>query len=304
VEQVDLGEASANEMGTLQEYLETFDFWGENAFTGTSNGNQINDAFTRSMFFNGMTSQTLVGGFWKWTRPRSLPRPTYPIFGNNPDLNFATPLYPHPTLADCRLYTDKAGTSPIDPATTPFYVNAYCVSSCYTPEQKILFPEGYEEIASAMSQMRPEMTTLSRTSSLGKIELVRNDVYSYTRERIDNWHVIYVVRTRSGGELRVTDKHPVITGEGRVVEALSLKAGDTLVQADGAVDPIVSVEKTKYFGKVYNIRPVTRDRISNILVAQGYLVGSSAYQNEDVDYMNRIILGRAIPKSVLPHATP
>ena len=164
----------------------------------------------------------------------------------------------------------------------------------------MLFPNGYEKIVDAMGEMRPEMMTLSSKSTLETMKLVSNEVYSYTRERIDNWHVIYEIKTASGGELRVTDKHPVIDGKGKVVEARSLKVGDELVKPDGQHDAIVSVDKTRHYGKVYNIRPVTRNRVSNILVAQGYLVGSSAYQNEDVDYMNRVILGRGIPKDVIP----
>ena len=300
VDSFDTGLPSANGAGNLFEYIETFDFWGKNAYTGVSNGNQINYQFVTSQYYNGPTNQFTVNTFKKWTRVNLLPRPTYPIFGNNPDLNFATPLYPHPTLADCRLYTDKNGAQPINPATTSFYVNAYCVSSCYTPEQEVLFPNGYEKIADAMTAMRPDMMTLSSTSTIDKVSLVSNEVYSYTRERIDGWHVIYEIKTASGGELRVTDKHPVIDGKGKVVEARSLKVGDALVKPDGKFDTIVSVEKTKYYGKVYNIRPVTRNRVSNILVAQGFLVGSSAYQNEDVDYMNRVILGRGIPRDVIP----
>ncbi|MDC3962714.1 Hint domain-containing protein [Polyangium jinanense] len=303
VEVIDTALPSANGAGNLVEYIETFDLWGKNAYSGISNGNEINDTFVRNQYYNGATSQFIVNGFKKWTRTNLLPRPAYPTFGNAADVNTAKPLFPHPTLADCRLYFDKNGQHPL-PVGDSFYVNAYCISTCYTPDQKVLFPDGEKPILDAMNELVPKMMTLSTGSTLESPELVPNEVYSYTRELHDGTHVIFVLKTASGGELRVTDKHPVIDGRGKVVEARSLKVGNKLIRPDGSFDPIVSVEKTLHRGKLYNIRPVTEDRVSNVLVTQGYLVGSSHYQNEDVDYMNRVLLGRAIPKVVLPGIRP
>jgi len=58
--------------------------------------------------------------------------------------------------------------------------------------------------------------------------------------------------------------------------------------------------ETDYFGKVYNIKPASTNRVANILIAQGFLVGSSRFQNEDADFINRIILGHGIPANVIP----
>jgi hypothetical protein len=44
---------------------------------------------------------------------------------------------------------------------------------------------------------------------------------------------------------------------------------------------------------------VSPEPVANILIAQGYLVGSSRFQNDDVGYMNRILLLRAAP-DVMP----
>jgi hypothetical protein len=39
--------------------------------------------------------------------------------------------------------------------------------------------------------------------------------------------------------------------------------------------------------------------VSQIVVAQGYLSGSAYYQNDGVNYLNRQILRRNIPESLL-----
>ena len=143
--------------------------------------------------------------------------------------------------------------------------------------------------------------TLSSDATLDRPTLQKNTVYSYTSEIRDAEHVIYEITTASGGQLRLTNEHPVITSEGQLVKAERLTRADELLKADGTPDRIVSVKKTRYFGKVYNIKPVSRDTVSNILVAQGFLVGSARFQNEDVEYMNRVLLFRGVPEHVMPH---
>lgn len=296
------GTTSSNGIA-LWEYIETDDFWGRNAYSGDTAA--VNQMFTQSQWRVGpYAASTAAGGFQMWTEPGTLalPRPTYPTFGNNLDINVAVQLFPNPTYdpADCSLYLDAAGTRRADTSVTGFYVNGYCTSSCYTPDQQISFSTGDNKILDAMTALKTGVTTVAPGSTLGKIGLATDDVASYTRELRDSTHVIFEIRTASGGELRVTDKHPVMTGSGRIVEARSLKIGDQLVRASGAKDPVVSVVKTSFYGKVYNLKPKATDHVANLLVAQGFLVGSSRFQNEDVDFMNRIILGRGLPKDVIP----
>jgi hypothetical protein len=125
-------------------------------------------------------------------------------------------------------------------------------------------------------------------------------VASYTHDIHEAKQVIFTITTRSGGQLKVTDKHPVLEGNGRIVQAQSIKVGNRLIKPDGTRDEVVSVTQTDYFGKVYNLKPASTNRVANILIAQGFLVGSSRFQNDDVDFINRIILGRGIPAHVIP----
>jgi hypothetical protein len=179
-------------------------------------------------------------------------------------------------------------------------VVAYCEASCYAPDQKLLFSDGEANIVEAMKQGREDLMTLSPDATLDSPALQKNTVYSYTSEIRDAEHVIYEINTASGGQLRLTSEHPVINSEGRLVKAESLVEGDELLKADGTPDKVVSVQKTTHFGKVYNVKPVSRDPVSNILVAQGYLVGSARFQNDDVEYMNRVLLFRSVPEQVMP----
>jgi hypothetical protein len=280
------------------------------AFSGNSNQYNVNFYHAWSKFgqkpaYTVMpeTSGPTVN-YLKWSSSTPRARPYYPTFESTVQANTGIQLFPHPTFNDCRLYKDKNGQIPwTGDATNPsanFYVVAYCEASCYAPDQKLLFSDGEANIVEAMKQGREDLMTLSPDATLDSPSLQKNTVYSYTSEIRDAEHVIYEINTASGGQLRLTNEHPVINSEGRLVKAESLVEGDELLKADGTPDKVVSVQKTTHFGKVYNVKPVSRDPVSNILVAQGYLVGSARFQNDDVEYMNRVLLFRSVPEQVMP----
>jgi len=238
-----------------------------------------------------------TAGFWKWAGTSQRPRPMYPSFENTPVAGSGTQLFPHPTLADCRLYSDRNGTTPVAGST---YVIAYCESSCYTPDQNLRFATGDVNIVDAMKTKRDDLVTLAPDATLDQLATQTSQVFSYTTEIRDAEHVIYKLTTASGGSLSVTNEHPLVISSGQLVQAQKLHPGDELLKADGTIDPITQVEKTTYVGKVYNIKPMSREPVANILIAQGYLVGSARFQNDDVDYMNRVLLFRGVPADVMP----
>lgn len=292
------------------DYKETYDSNGTNAYSGQYTGNQalVNQTMFKNLYktdglFSITESDMTINGFiykiWSVPSTYDLSRPTYPTYSNSNNIIGSSLLLPPQNLSDatedCHLY-DANGHQ----WNSNFYVVGWCTSSCYTPEQQVLFPDGYNEIAHAVTAMKPTMVTLTEDSTLDDIQFRRNPVLSYTSELRDTTHIIFNVRTASGGTLRVTNEHPVILSNGRVVQAKSLKRGDHLLQQDGTPDVIVSIHTESHYGKVYNLKPDSMARVSNILVAQGYLVGSSVYQNEEIDYINRIILSRSISDEVMP----
>ncbi len=75
-----------------------------------------------------------------------------------------------------------------------------------------------------------------------------------------------------------------------MVAAETLKAGDSLMTAEGKADAITSIETVDYFGKVYNIDMGNEVIEDNIIVAQGFLSGTVYFQNEGLENLNRLIL--------------
>jgi hypothetical protein len=180
-----------------------------------------------------------------------------------------------------------------------FAVKLFCTASCYTPEQVVLFPEGFVPIKEARDVELPKVMTLFEGSSLDRILLQESDVLTYTTEVTKTWHDILKFKTESGGELKVTKNHPIVDGQGKVKTADSFKVGEALVHYLNGLDPIVDISPMRYFGRVYNLAPNNKTLISHILVAQGFLNGSSWYQNDGVRFLNRNILRKNIPNSLI-----
>ncbi|HEX8115242.1 MAG TPA: Hint domain-containing protein [Kofleriaceae bacterium] len=290
------------------------------AFSGNADAYTVNYQFARNLypispFYNAtLEASGPTSGYWKWQAfarvnnvpvaqsPR--PRPLYPTFG--PLNDTVTPWFPHPSLLSspsswpsigCELYTDGTGKTR---AVGAFWVVSYCESSCYTPDQSLRFSDGDVNIVEALQARRNDLVTLSPDATLDAITTQVDKVFSYTVEIRDTTNPIVKVATASGGSLSVTTEHPVLTSKGRLVKAETLTVHDELLLADGTPDPITHVERSTHFGKVYNIKPLSPEPVSNILIAQGFLVGSARFQNDDVGYMNRILLFRAVPHGVIP----
>jgi hypothetical protein len=168
-----------------------------------------------------------------------------------------------------------------------------CVAGCYEESTPLQFVDGSLPIKAAAKAGKLDLVTLSPDATLDNLTFTKNQVEHYTTDIREDWQVIYTLATKSGGTLRVTNEHPLVTSDGVMRQAQALSVGDSLVRADGSPDRIVSITTSKIFGKVYNVRPVTTDYVSNIVVAGGYLNGSQRYQNVFLDMVNSLILRRA-----------
>jgi hypothetical protein len=277
------------------------------AFSGNGFDYEVNASYSWAIFgafFGYNVFQETSGptvNFWKWSMTQQRSQPLYPTFASDPN-GTGTQLYPHPTLANCNLYTDPNGIHQW-PSANNFYLYAYCTADCYTPDQRLRFGSGDVNILDAFEAGRDDVVTLAPDATLDDPRTQVSRVQSYTAAIRDAEQPIYKLTTASGGSLSVTGGHPVLIRkgrDGRLIQAERLREGDHLVGADGMPDPITRVEKTTSFGKVYNIIPRATERVSNLLIAQGFLVGSARFESDDLRYMNRALRFRAVPDEVMP----
>lgn len=186
------------------------------------------------------------------------------------------------------------------------YIAAVCVSSCATPEQQILAQakqndknKKYMSFIDALTSNADAVGTLSIASDRNTKEVKTTRVDQWVTEMIDTEHDILEFRMKSGRTLKVTPNHPIVADSGAVELAETFKVGDNVVQLGGAVDPILEINKLKYFGKVYNLFVKSSAPLENIVVTNGYLNGTAFYQNEGSANINRVLLRQKLIKAAL-----
>lgn len=286
--------SSANNLATIKARCELDSLNTANA-TGRVNW-AIKCAKSNGGTFHKMSTNRLYGLLFEFDfdtgKKTKKARPEYPIFTT-------------PNLAKVW----KAPTSTSAACTVPggYVATGYCTSSCYTPDQSLLFADGEAIIKDAYKALKQDVMVLDQNATLSNPTLRVEKVGSYIRSHIDTQHDIIVFKTEHGKELKVTENHPLVNQNGKMRRADSFKAGDSLVGRNGQLEKIVSITMKKFFGKVYNIEPKVKgdvefggfDTNGQIVIAQGYLSGSNWYQNSGEKYLERSMLRNQIPDSLL-----
>lgn len=215
-------------------------------------------------------------------------RELYPTFMNYAYKPEKPWIAPKVKTADC-----------VMPATV--YVATVCVSSCATPDQQILVEAKaaksmkYTTFLDALTNNEKKVMTMQNGGSISSTALANTKVDEWVTELIDTEHDILVFTMKSGRQLKVTPNHPILTADGSMKAAEAFKAGEALVELGGKLDPIVSIQNTKYFGKVYNVFVNSNDVYHNIVITNGYLNGTAYFQMDS----NAKDLNRALFKDKL-----
>ena len=211
-------------------------------------------------------------------------RIAYPVFGVVAGDGAVTVLQaPRSGAADCSWLEQVSPGSRVR-------IVGYCGLGCLTPDQVVEFGEGLLPIGSKEARAQKTVMTLAEGAKLESIQLKETPLRQIVTDTEAHKQPILVIKTASGGMIKVTENHPLVDQDGKIRRGDEMKTGDSLVTGDGKLDQIVSIERTEYFGKVYNIRVESPKIEENIYLAQGYLNGSIKLQNEYVRFLNRRLL--------------
>lgn len=183
------------------------------------------------------------------------------------------------------------------------YVAGVCVPSCAMPEEQIMALDTdkklkYVSFIDAWTKGLSHVATLTQPS-LKNNQVARTKVDTWVTEIEDADHEIVVFTMKSGRELKLTPNHPVVTKDGTLKLVEDFTVGEPLVLLGGELDPIVSIKRIAYHGKVYNVFVQSNAWHQNIVVTNGYLNGTAFFQNEGADLVNRQILRRNLIRGAL-----
>ena len=214
-------------------------------------------------------------------------RPEYPLFVKKDAVSSISNAGIHkPDLETCKL-----------PDNVTF--GTVCTASCYTPTQLLHTGKGEVPIAKALKKNIPQIRTLSEKSSLDNLSTEVQPVGRYVMSLTETDHRILKFHTSSNHTIEVTASHPLVDGNGKMREAAEFVVGDSLVHIENGIEIITAIEPVSYRGKVYNVEPVSRSMISNVVIVQGFLNGSNRYQNDDLRKMERFSLRSGVNEKML-----
>lgn len=161
-----------------------------------------------------------------------------------------------------------------------------CASGCVTPESEVTTTQGELAIDSFEHAANPAVY-VPGVSKSGQMTYDPIKVRAFTHDMTDAEQKILVIRTQSGGSIRVSTEHPLLAGDFKMHPAEKLKTGDALVRANGKPDPIIDIQTEQYFGKVHNLVVDTQNMQKSLFIVQGFVSGDKKYQDLKVSDMNR-----------------
>jgi hypothetical protein len=191
--------------------------------------------------------------------------------------------------------SEPAAIPPAGIGFTPFV----CTSSCFAPEVRVFFPEGYVEASEAHDKRLKSVVTLKPNSLLEDPHFRISPIKRWISSLRPVEDILLKFQMADGGSLRVTKNHPLVNSEGRVVEAITMKESDKLVAADGRFVEIEKISEERFFGKVYNLDVESNNPKGHIVVAEGYLSGSNYLQNDGLNYIGERLYRASLPSEVL-----
>lgn len=181
-------------------------------------------------------------------------------------------------------------------------VASICTSSCTTAQSQLLTDYKASKqtpFIEALKNNLPSIATLTKDSSLSNFKLQQTKVDHFITEFEDAHIQLLVFNMASGKQVEFTKNHPILTARGEMKIAENFKVGDTFVTLDRKQDAIKSITPKEIFGKVYNVILYSEEPKENILVTEGYLNGTSWYQNAGSDLVNQNILAGQLTAGVV-----
>ena len=217
-------------------------------------------------------------------------RMVYPTYGivtgrdANNQTTFTTNGYRAPSVAPAT----EADPSCIVPAPNKFV--GICTSGCVAPASEIATAKGRVSILDMSTAPGVSEVLVPMANAAGVVQLEKNAVKNFTKDMIATQQTVYVIKTVSGGEIYASENHPFLSGSHKMVRAVDLKVGDSLVTSEGRKDLITQVSTQPYFGKLYNLTVDTNEREKSLYVVEGYISGDKKIQDESVSEFNRAVL--------------
>lgn len=170
----------------------------------------------------------------------------------------------------------------------------FCPMGCFAADTRILtgIPGDGKASYTSAARITPQGTlvAMSDEASLRDVALtslpIDRVVYGPEEPQL------FVFELASGATLRVTQHHPMVLDNGKIVEAAEVDLGMSFVGIDGKPVAITSITREKAIDNVFNFQTAGDTQLGHVIVAEGVLVGDLKLQNELAAEQGSIALRR------------
>jgi hypothetical protein len=158
----------------------------------------------------------------------------------------------------------------------------FCPLGCFASDTQLLTgitSENKASYARAASLKSPgTLMSLTEDATLDDVVLSPQSIKRMVHgpEEAD----LYVFQLANGATLRVTQHHPMVLDNGKIVEAAKVTTGVSFVGIDGASVAIQAITREKTPDEVFNFETASETPLGHVIVAEGVLVGDLKIQNE------------------------
>jgi hypothetical protein len=158
----------------------------------------------------------------------------------------------------------------------------FCPVGCFAADTQILTSvprdgkAGYTSASEITS--RDTLMSMADEASLSEVTLAASAIRRLVHG--PEKPLLYAFGLSNGSTLRVTQHHPMVLDNGKLIEANQVERRMSFVGVDGAPVAITSITREPAIADVFNFQTAGDTQLSHIIVAEGVLVGDLKLQNE------------------------
>lgn len=158
----------------------------------------------------------------------------------------------------------------------------FCPAGCFAADTQILTnvqgdgKAGYT-LASKVTA-KDTLMSMADEASLSEVTVAESSIKRLVHG--PEQPPLYVFALANGATLRVTQHHPMVLDNGKIIEANQVDPQMSFVGIDGKSVAITSITREAAIGEVFNFQTAGDTQLSHVIVAEGILVGDLRLQNE------------------------
>lgn len=165
------------------------------------------------------------------------------------------------------------------------HIYSICPAGCFAADTQILTDDQTSTYTAAATlgatfalTFQQSLMTMSDDATVRDVALTAHDIARMTSGPEEP--KLFVFALGNGSTLRVTQHHPMVLNNGKIIEAAQVDEHMSLAGVDGRKVTITSITRENTSDDVFNFLTTGDTTLSHIIVAEGVLVGDLKLQNE------------------------